>query len=219
MDQNFIKNKVVVPLLYLPLILMILLIAIYPLQFFLTDGKVGILNMKSDELLKDTVWKAFFNTHIIFGGLALLIGWTQFNRFFRDRYRRFHRTAGKIYVISVWLSALGVGYIGFYAEGGAIAFFGFITSGFLWAYTTFIAYVKILKGRIWAHQKYMIYSYAICLGAVTLRIWLPLLNRHTHDFIFSYQLVSWISWAPNLVVAYFIIRRLEIRNPIGELTN
>ena len=111
---------------YLPLISFIIFIGLYPLQFFLSDGTVGILNMKSDTLLKDKVWKTFFNTHIIFGGLALLVGWIQFNKYIRNNYRRLHRIVGMLYVFFTWLSVLGIGYISFFAEGGAIAFFGFV---------------------------------------------------------------------------------------------
>jgi hypothetical protein len=202
-------KPVVQTVLYLPLIFLILLISVYPLQFFLVEGKVGILDMKSDALLADWVWKTFFYLHISFGGLALLVGWTQFNKRLRERYRAVHRTLGKMYVFSVWLSALGVGYIGFFAEGGLIAFLGFMTGGLIWSYTTTRGYLFIRQGNVWEHQKCMMYSYATCVGAVTLRIWLPLLSSTTNDFILSYQIVSWMAWAPNLVVAYFLIRRMQ----------
>lgn len=194
---------------YLPLISFIIFIGLYPLKFFLSDGAVGILNMKSDTLLKDNVWRAFFNTHIVFGGIALLIGWIQFNKYFRNNYRKLHRMVGLLYVFSTWLSVFGVGYISFFAEGGAIAFFGFILGGFIWFYTTIQGYLTIREGLVVKHQQFMIYSYATCLGAATLRIWLPILVATTHNFILSYQLVSWISWMPNLVVAYFIVKRVS----------
>jgi len=194
---------------YLPLISFIIFIGLYPLKFFLSDGAVGILNMKSDTLLKDNVWRAFFNTHIVFGGIALLIGWIQFNKYIRNNYRKLHCMIGLLYVFSTWLSVFGVGYISFFAEGGAIAFFGFILGGFIWFYTTIQGYLTIREGLVVKHQQFMIYSYATCLGAATLRIWLPLLVTTTHNFILSYQLVSWISWMPNLVVAYFIVKRVS----------
>lgn len=53
----------------------------------------------------------------------------------------------------------------------------------------------------------MIYSYAVCFSAVTLRIWLPLLIVVTGEFINAYQIVGWLSWVPNLIVAYFIINK------------
>lgn len=194
---------------YLPLISFIIFIGLYPLKFFLSDGAVGILNMKSDTLLKDNVWRAFFNTHIVFGGIALLIGWIQFNKYIRNNYRKLHCMIGLLYVFSTWLSVFGVGYISFFAEGGAIAFFGFILGGLIWFYTTIQGYLTIREGLVVKHQQFMIYSYATCLGAATLRIWLPLLVTTTHNFILSYQLVSWISWMPNLVVAYFIVKRVS----------
>jgi Predicted membrane protein (DUF2306) len=212
MMMNRVSLKPVVKtVVYLPLIFLILLISVYPLQFFRVEGKVGILNMKSDALLADWVWKTFFYLHISFGGLALLVGWLQFNKRLRENYRAVHRAIGKMYVFSVWLSALGVGYIGFFAEGGIIAFLGFMTGGLIWSYTTTRGYLSIRQGNVWEHQKFMMYSYAACVGAVTLRIWLPLLSSTTHNFILSYQIVSWMAWAPNLVVAYFLLNR---RQPI-----
>lgn len=200
------SNNWINTLLYLPLIFLILLIGIYPLQFFLAEGKVGILEVKSDALLSDWVWKTFFYMHISFGGIALLVGWLQFVQGLRNYSMRLHRTIGKLYVVCVWMSALGVGYIGFFAEGGLIAFLGFMIGGLIWAYTTIQGYLTIRKGRVIAHQKWMIYSYAMCVGAVTLRIWLPLLMIATDDFTFSYQIVSWMAWAPNLVAAYGIVK-------------
>lgn len=196
---------------YFPFIAFILFIGLYPLQFFLSDGAVGILTMKSDSLLNNQTWRTFFDTHIFFGGLALSIGWIQFNKYIKDNYRRLHRIVGMVYVFSTWLSVLGIAYISFFAEGGPIAFFGFAFGGLVWFYTTIQGYMTIRKGQIVKHQQLMIYSYATCLGAATLRIWLPLLVATTDDFILSYQLVSWISWIPNLMVAYFIVKRMESR--------
>lgn len=203
------SKSILIALLYLPLIIMIFLIGIYPLMFFIKEDKVGILQMKDDALLKNVIWKTFFYLHIIFGGIALLTGWIQFNKFIRQRYRSFHRVIGKTYILSVWLSALGVAYIGFFAEGGFIAFLGFMLGNFIWAYTTTNGYLAIKKRSIIKHRKLMIFSYAVCVGAVTLRVWLPFLVHCTHDFIFSYQIVSWISWAPNLLVGWFFARRLK----------
>lgn len=191
---------------YLPLISFIVLIGLYPLQFFMVEG-AGILSMKSNDLLNDPVWKAFFNTHIVFGGLALLIGWTQFNRYLRTHFKKLHRVVGFIYVSATWLSVLGIAYISFFAEGGPIAFVGFSLSGIIWFYTTLQGYITIRKGEVVKHQQFMIYSYATCLGAATLRIWLPLLVITTDNFILSYQWVAWLSWVPNVMVAYLIVQK------------
>lgn len=218
MNAKFIK-QIGVTLLYLPLIFLILLIAAYPLKFFLAEGKVGILTMKSDALLTDWTWKIFFYMHITFGGLALLVGWTQFNKYLRQQFISLHRILGKVYVFATGASVLGVGYIAFSAEGGTVAFVGFMLGGLIWAYTTLQAYRKIKVGNVMAHRKFMHYSYAVCLGAVTLRIWLPLLVTTTNNFILSYQLVAWISWAPNLLVAYFIAGKVTYTTAVKHPTH
>ena len=59
------------------------------------------------------------------------------------------------------------------------------------------------------HQKMMIYSYAACFAAVTLRIYLPILSILFHDFIKAYILVAWLCWIPNIIVAYFLVQQIQ----------
>jgi fatty acid desaturase len=72
-----------------------------------------------------------------------------------------------------------------------------------------MAFVNIKNKKIEKHQKMMIYSYAACFAAVTLRIWLPLLIIVFGSFITAYTIVAWLCWVPNLIVAILITRRLE----------
>ena len=53
----------------------------------------------------------------------------------------------------------------------------------------------------------MIYSYAACFAAVTLRIWLPILLKIFGDFIIAYSIVAWLCWVPNIIVANLIVRK------------
>ncbi|WP_406825185.1 DUF2306 domain-containing protein [Pedobacter sp. KACC 23697] len=184
-----------------------LLIGLYPTIYFLIDRKFGLLNSKSVALLSNTCWNIGFYTHIIFGGIALLIGWTQFSSKMRNRRMALHRKLGKVYVISVLLSALAGICIGFFATGGWVSSAGFICLGIVWFYTTLKAYLYIKHGEIVKHQKMMVYSYAACFAAVTLRIWLPILTIMYGDFFKAYLVVAWLCWIPNLIVAYLITRK------------
>ncbi|MBE5319545.1 DUF2306 domain-containing protein [Pedobacter sp. MR2016-19] len=184
-----------------------LLIGLYPMIYFLIDRKFGLLNSKSVELLSNTFWNIGFYTHIIFGGIALLIGWTQFSSKMRNRRMALHRKVGKVYVVAVLLSALAGIYIGFFATGGWISSAGFICLGIIWFYTTLKAYLHIKEGEVEKHQKMMVYSYAACFAAVTLRIWLPILTIIYGDFSKAYLVVAWLCWVPNLVVGYLITRK------------
>jgi uncharacterized membrane protein len=181
------------------------LIGLYPAIYFLVDREFGLLGLKEDALLQDTFWNIAFYLHIVPGGLTLLTGWAQFNSKLRNRHLNRHRLLGKIYVFSALLSALAGIYIGFYATGGSIAAAGFILLGVCWFYSTFMAYLHVRKQRIEAHQRMMIYSYAACLAAVTLRIWNPILVPIMGDFVSAYRIVAWLCWVPNLAIAYWLV--------------
>lgn len=182
-------------------------VGLYPLLYFFLDRKFGLLASKSDELLADVFWNIGFYGHILLGGLALLIGWVQFSKKIRNTNLKLHRAIGKIYVIAALLSgACGV-FIAFNATGGLVTTLGFLSLGAIWLFTTSKAYFAIRKGDIQLHQGMMIYSYAACFSAVTLRIWLPLLTIGFGDFELAYQIVAWLCWMPNIIFAYFWVRR------------
>lgn len=183
-------------------------IGLYPLLYFFVDRDFGLLSTKAPSLLLNVYWNTGFYTHIIFGGIALFIGWTQFIGAFRSRYLGTHRFIGKVYVASALLSAAaGIG-IGIFATGGVVAVAGFVSLGIIWFSTTLLAYLHVKGGKINAHQKWMIFSYAACFSAVTLRIWLPLLSGLAGDFNAAYRMVAWLCWIPNIVVAYILTRRI-----------
>jgi hypothetical protein len=189
--------------------LLAILIGLYPAIYFIKDRKFGLLSSKSNELLANTIWNTGFYTHIILGGIALLIGWLQFNTKLRLNNISLHRTIGKIYIVAVLLSSMaGIG-IGFFATGGWITSTGFIGLGITWFSTTLLAYLTIRNMQVEQHRRLMIYSYAACFAAVTLRIWLPLLIMLFGDFIIAYKIVAWLCWVPNLLVAYLIVRKLK----------
>lgn len=90
------------------------LVGLYPIVYFLVpDRNFGLLAGKSAALLVNNLWNTMFYTHIILGGIALLIGWLQFNKKLRVKNLELHRKIGKIYVVSVLLSAISGLYIGF----------------------------------------------------------------------------------------------------------
>ncbi len=188
-------------------------ISLYPLMYilvdwsFFIDNNAGFLATKSPELLSSTVWKIAFYGHIIFGGISLMIGWTQFSTKWRIQNVALHRTIGKIYIIWVLISGLcGIG-IAVVATGGIISQLGFVSLGVIWLSTTIVAFIAIKNSQIERHKNFMIYSYAACFAAVTLRIWLPLLTMTFQDFIVAYRIVAWLCWVPNIIVAYFIVSR------------
>ncbi|MBK9257220.1 MAG: DUF2306 domain-containing protein [Saprospiraceae bacterium] len=203
-------------ILWVLLALMAIMIGLYPIMYFFVDKNFGLLSTKSNEILSNFAWNAGFYTHIMLGGLALLIGWFQFNDKLRTRNPKLHRTIGKVYVVSVLLSAIAGFCIAFFATGGIIASLGFIGLALIWFYTTMDALWSIRKGKVERHQKMMIYSYAACFAAVTLRIWLPLLSAYFGDFETAYLIVAWLCWVPNMIIAHMIVGKISLLKKVDS---
>ncbi|MBC8755069.1 DUF2306 domain-containing protein [Kordia sp. YSTF-M3] len=182
-----------------------LLFSFQPVKYFLADGPIGLLNSKP---LDSNMYKISFFIHIAFGGIALLIGWIQFSKKFRNKYLKIHRTIGKIYVTSVLISGPFAFYIGFFVYGGIPTQIGFTLGALFWIIATYMGYHAIRNGNVAKHKEYMMYSYAGTFAAVTLRLWLPMLMAFT-SFKVAYGISVWLSWLPNVFVAYLIIHKKD----------
>jgi uncharacterized membrane protein len=187
---------------------MCLSIGLYPLIYFIIERTFGLLRSKPDWLLNDVLWNIMFYTHIIFGGISLLVGWSQFSKKWRAKHIHRHRQIGKLYVFAVLLSGVSGLYIAYYATGGLIPVLGFMSMDVIWLTTTIMAFFAIKNGKVKKHQRLMIISYAACFSAVTLRIWLPILTSLLGGFTPAYRIVAWLSWIPNVIVAYFMGRKI-----------
>ena len=77
------------------------IIGLYPLKYYWLKTDIELIGAKSDLVLEEIIRNYIFYAHIIPGGIALLIGWTQFSSKYRNKYRQLHRQIGKLYVISV----------------------------------------------------------------------------------------------------------------------
>lgn len=121
---------------------------------------------------KDPVWqhyepfKWWLLPHGIAGACALLLGPMQFSQRLRNRFRKLHRIAGRIYVAGVFVAApLGI-YIQYFQErmGDPRSFS--IAAGVdaaLWMTTTEIALAFIRKGKVQEHRQWMTRSFAVAL--------------------------------------------------------
>ncbi len=193
-------------ILWVIVVVLALLIGYVPVHYLINGVEKGYLELKSQEVLHNNIWWTFLYTHITSGGIAILIGWLQFSDKLRTKRPNWHRSIGKIYVISALICSISGFYIGYYATGGLLAGLGFMSVAVIYFYTTLQGYLTIRKKHIVMHQNYMTYSYAACLAAVSLRILVPLSFIFTDDYIFSYTLIAWFAWIPNLGIAYWVNR-------------
>lgn len=143
--------------------------------------------------------------HIFGGTLALAIGPFQFLTRLRIRWPQIHRWLGRIYLLAILLGGLAGLYMATFAYAGIITSLGFSTLAVLWLTTGFMAYRTIRAGNTVAHRNWMIRNFALTFAAVTLRLEMGLLQMAFGSKP-GYQMVAWLCWIPNLIVAEGIIR-------------
>lgn len=159
-------------------------------------------------------------THLIGGALLVFCGGLQFSKHIRIKLPAIHRISGKIYfllvmvVISSGIKLLDNPFGGWWEKIPAI-FFGIVL-----LLSTILGILNIVfKGALKSfsilnHQKWMIISYSIVLGPMTVRIAYVLLwmlgicserNAMTPSF--------WIGWGVNLLLAcYFVLTQRDLQS-------
>lgn len=183
-----------------------IVIGLYPLLYFLNGRHFGIFNSKAPEQLNSLFWNSNFYTHIALGGIALAIGWIQFNQKIRDKNRKLHKRIGMAYVTAAFFSSISGIYVAIYTAGGMIASWGFIALGITWLVTSLMGWKTAKSKNFESHEDWMVFSYAACFAAVTLRVYLPILEYTLGDFITAYRIVAWLCWVPNMLIAFWIVR-------------
>ena len=203
------KQKIIKGILVTAMILLSVLIALVSFRY-LSFEPIDLISNKAPEIRASVFWLAAFYLHVLPGSLALLIGGPQFIGTLRDKFIGIHRTIGKIYVVSVFVSSVAGLMLALFADGGIAAKAGFAGLALLWFYTNYRAYTAIRRVDTTEHRSWMIRNFALTFAAVTLRIWLPLfLAGLGMKFNTAYPIISWLCWVPNILVAEILVRRLE----------
>lgn len=135
-----------------------------------------------------------------FGGsaTALLAGIFQLHRNIRVSSPRAHQWLGRLYLVGVALGSVSGGMMAVEASGGVVARWGFASLTASWALFTSVGYFYIRKKDVSAHGRWMMRSFALTFGAVTLRVYLPASLFAGVSFEYAYPIMAWLSWLPNL---------------------
>jgi len=147
-----------------------------------------------------------------FSGAActLILGPLQFWAYFRNRFRRWHRIAGKFYIGGSIVSALMVFYLlSNYPLPGSVPSLGLLA--IIWLFTTITAFWFAVRKSFKLHKQFMIRSYVCGLAFVFIRL-LPRINSYTgiFDFIEGDDLrdtvYEWICWVyPLMITEFFLV--------------
>jgi len=104
--------------------------------------------------------------HTFCGLIALLAGPVQFSSRFRQRYPKFHRALGRIYVISVFIGA----FTGIALAFGRPGLPGTSMQGAAWIVCTTAAFITARNRQIVQHRQWMARSYAVTFTFVSSRV-------------------------------------------------
>ena len=138
--------------------------------------------------------------HVLGAGLALLIGGFQFSGRIRQKFINLHRWLGRTYLSAALVGGIGGFAIALNADGGLVAKFGFAMLAVVWLYSSGQAYTAIRAKDIATHREWMMRSFALAFAAVTLRIYLGVLQALGFSFSEAYPVTAWLSWVPNLLL-------------------
>jgi hypothetical protein len=151
--------------------------------------------------------------HAISATLYCLLGAFQFSRGFRLRWPAWHRSAGKLLVLTGLMAGVtGVWMTAFYrippSLQGPILYGVRLTVGAAMVASILIGWSSILRRRVARHEAFMIRAYALGQGAGTqVIVLLPWMLTTGESGGLTRDLLMTLAWAINMVVAESIIRR------------
>lgn len=209
-NLKFYYKNIIISFLILLYIFFCYQMLLITLQYIPYNTDVAFLRIKQD-VIDIPFYKIAFFTHVYTAMFVLPAGLTQFSAYIRKHYAELHRITGWVYAFTVVILAGPSGfYMGVYANGGMISQIAFCILAVLWIYFTAMAIVRAKQNNFKSHREYLIRSFALTLSAITLRAW-----KYILVFLFEprpmdvYQLVAWLGWIPNLLIAEIIITKLN----------
>ena len=147
--------------------------------------------------------------HISCGITALVLGPFQFWNAFRNKYLTVHRWLGRIYLIAILLGTISATFLA-WTSSIKINFswaFALQVLALAWITTSSMAYISILRRRIFQHKEWMIRSYIVTFAFATFR-WLsdlPIAIHLMNNFEERGPTMVWLSWTVPLLVTEIIL--------------
>ena len=167
------------------------------------------------NIMGNTFANPWLDLHVAGAATALITVPFQLLAGVRARWPQVHRRTGRVYVVGCLVGGVGGLVMAFGSTAGPIATAGFGSLAVIWIIANIQAWRLALARRFDAHRAWMIRSFALTFGAVTLRLYLPLFPLLGVSFLDGYRAVSFLSWVPNLILAELYLRGAFARRNTG----
>jgi uncharacterized membrane protein len=148
-----------------------------------------------------TLQRELLIIHAVSAGLALMLGPWQFAAGLRARHPQLHRRIGYGYATCLLVGGISALPLAAQAMGGPLAQLGFGLLGLGWLATTAIALIHVRAGRIGAHRRWMLRSFALTTAGISLRVQLGVGGVLGLPVEAIYTAVAWSCWVPNVLLA------------------
>jgi Predicted membrane protein (DUF2306) len=136
-----------------------ILIAYNSLIYFVSPDNTAFL-IEKGNIAADAIWWTSFFSHVVSACACLVIGGLlMFPSMLR--FRSLHRWLGYGYFNTVlWVAGPTGGVLAFSAKGGWPSTLGFLLTGIVWWWSTWMGYIKIRAGHVDEHIRWVIRSYS-----------------------------------------------------------
>jgi uncharacterized membrane protein len=122
-------------------------------------------------------WNWALYMHAFTALIALALGVPQLAK---KRGTPTHVALGRVYGVCIYLAAISSLILSAHTTIGAVGVAGFMTLAVLWIGTMTMDWITIRKtsdtSRIDKHRRWMLRNFSLTFGAITLRIYLPILQ-------------------------------------------
>lgn len=182
------------------------LLIILSIGFYSENAIVYLFGYRNDRFAGNEFW---FVAHILGATCSLFLGPVQFWKSIRTKYIRYHRLAGKIYIIGTLIAGVA-------ALRLALIFscvgcrFSLIPLSILLIFTTSLAWYTIKQKKIIAHKQFMVRSSTCALAFVFVRLYqvVPMDSVFgvIEDAAVKSVVIEWMfSMLPLIIVEIFMI--------------
>jgi hypothetical protein len=163
----------------------------------------------AENVLGNALVAPWLAIHVAGGATALLVGAFQFIP--RLRASGVHRWSGRVYVVACLVGGLAGLALALGSTAGPTATAGFGGLAVAWLVTNALGWRFAVRRDLVRHRRWMIRSWSLTLAAVTLRLYLPLLDPLGVPFLDGYRAISFLCWVPNLALAELYLARASAR--------
>jgi uncharacterized membrane protein YozB (DUF420 family) len=178
------------------------LVALVSMRYLLSVGPIPPV------IFDNGFREPFLLIHVAAAAIALLVGPLQLLSQGRKSRPAWHRLSGRFYAVGCVVGGLSGFMLALGTSTGLSSTLGFGLLAIAWIYTTAQGWRYAVQRDFTRHRAWMIRSFALTCAAVTLRLYLPIIELLHLPFDDSYRAISFLCWVPNLLVAEAYLRRV-----------